>query len=262
MSPVTDDIIATFHFVSNKTHSLCSMFNAEPPREHYHATNTSILTTSTPPRHTQPQAHTSPKLKLKLRLKLNESQRLDPPSPKLFSHIPMLSSRKIRSLNFNMSKEDDTDSDVELIPKRLGMRDRRVLRTRRCVDTRIKAKKYTYHDESSYEEDSVSDTQNGQKSDMSNAQQLSLMLPLMKRNQRILDPENPKHKKLIARATKVGSEYYNSDTEDQPGDVRDTTKPHLFRNVNWGTYATDETNDAEFPTRPELYVQYRVTIKN
>jgi hypothetical protein len=82
-------------------------------------------------------------------------------------------------------------------------------------------------------------------------QQLSLMTPALKRSERKLDMHDPEHRKLIARATKVGSEYYDSD-EELPGNVKDTSKPHLFRNVKWGTYATDSSNDAEFTTEPEL----------
>jgi hypothetical protein len=82
-------------------------------------------------------------------------------------------------------------------------------------------------------------------------QQLSLMTPALKRSERKLDMHDPEHRRLIARATKVGSEYYDSD-EELPGNVKDTSKPHLFRNIKWGTYATDSSNDAEFTTEPEL----------
>ncbi|KAJ4371102.1 hypothetical protein N0V83_004318 [Neocucurbitaria cava] len=74
----------------------------------------------------------------------------------------------------------------------------------------------------------------------------------MKRNARIVDVNNPEHTMLIAGAIKVGVDYYNSDAEDLPGDVKDTNKPHLFRNVNWGTRATDFSNDADFSNEPEF----------
>jgi hypothetical protein len=80
---------------------------------------------------------------------------------------------------------------------------------------------------------------------------LSLFTPIMKRNARILDPTNAEHATLIANATNVGSEYYDSDADDVAGHVKDTSKPHLFRNVAWGSYATDMTT-SEFPTEPEF----------
>jgi hypothetical protein len=70
----------------------------------------------------------------------------------------------------------------------------------------------------------------------------------------MLDPQNPEHAALIAAASKAGSEYYDSDAEDLRGPVKDTTKPHLFRNVKWGPLATDYTVPTAFPTEPELYV--------
>lgn len=82
--------------------------------------------------------------------------------------------------------------------------------------------------------------------------QLSLVTPLMKRNKRILDLSNSHHARLIADATKKGPEYYDSDADDLPGSVKDTNKPHLFRNVKWGAYATDFTDDVDFVKEPEF----------
>jgi hypothetical protein len=76
-----------------------------------------------------------------------------------------------------------------------------------------------------------------------------LQLPTMKRNARILDPNNAHHTALIASASKVGNDYYDSDADDLPGKVKDTTKPDLFRNVAWGGFATDYSN-AEFSPSP------------
>ena len=78
------------------------------------------------------------------------------------------------------------------------------------------------------------------------------MQPLMKRSERMLDPKNPEHATLIASAVKAGLEYYDSDAENQPGDIKGLKKSHLFRNVSWGAYATSTANDDEFPTRPEF----------
>lgn len=84
----------------------------------------------------------------------------------------------------------------------------------------------------------------------------ALAVPLvarpLKRNQRILDPKVAAHATLIASASKVGDEIYDSDEESLPGDVEGTTKPHLFRNVDWGSAASDFSNDADFPTEPDL----------
>jgi hypothetical protein len=113
--------------------------------------------------------------------------------------------------------------------------------------TKMASAPYCDPDEEHAETDSNDDT----PSSTSINQQLSLMTPALKRSERKLDMHDPEHRKLIARATKVGSEYYDSD-EELPGNVKDTSKPHLFRNVKWGTHATDFSNDAEFTTEPEL----------
>lgn len=81
-------------------------------------------------------------------------------------------------------------------------------------------------------------------------EQPSLAQPAPKRSERILDPTNAEHAKLIAAAPKVGDEYYDSDADDFHGPIKGVTKSDLFRNVAWGSYATDMTNDADFPSRP------------
>ena len=68
----------------------------------------------------------------------------------------------------------------------------------------------------------------------------------------MLDPANPDHAKLIAAASKAGPEYYDSDADELPGNVKETNKPHLFRNVKWGALATDYSNPNDFTTEPEL----------
>jgi hypothetical protein len=80
----------------------------------------------------------------------------------------------------------------------------------------------------------------------------TIATPPMKRTKRILDPKHAGHAALIARATKAGKEYYDSDAEDVAGDVKDTTKPELFRNVAWGAYATSYDNDDDFQAEPEF----------
>jgi hypothetical protein len=72
----------------------------------------------------------------------------------------------------------------------------------------------------------------------------------MKRSKRILNATNPEHAQLIAAATKIGDDYYDSDKDDLPGPIKGMAKSHLFRSVTRGVYATDKSNDAEFPTSP------------
>ncbi|KAI4908175.1 hypothetical protein J4E90_008799 [Alternaria incomplexa] len=81
---------------------------------------------------------------------------------------------------------------------------------------------------------------------------LPISAPTMKRNKRILDPKRADHAALIATAAKAGNEYYDSDVGDVAGDVKDTTKPELFRNVTWGAYATDYADDDNFKANPEF----------
>ncbi|KAG9184957.1 hypothetical protein G6011_11787 [Alternaria panax] len=76
--------------------------------------------------------------------------------------------------------------------------------------------------------------------------------PTMKRMERILDPNRADHAALIAAATKAGTEYYDSDSSDVAGDVKDTSKPKLFRNVTWGAYATFYDNDTDFQAQPDF----------
>jgi hypothetical protein len=101
------------------------------------------------------------------------------------------------------------------------------------------------------DDDTMFEAGHENNSDGDTGPQLSLFTPIMKRNARILDPANAEHAALIANATKVGSEYYDSDADDVAGHVKDTNKPHLFRNVTWGSYATDMTTP-DFPTEPEF----------
>lgn len=82
--------------------------------------------------------------------------------------------------------------------------------------------------------------------------QLSLVTPGLKRNDRMVDAGNDGDAALVAAASKVGDEYYDSDASDLPGDVKESSRPDLFRNVKWGSYATDFSNDAEFPREPKL----------
>jgi hypothetical protein len=140
---------------------------------------------------------------------------------------------------------DATDSKIESVPTR---------RTRSAVaHVQLVQKEPTHREESSGNGIPAIDAQSPDQPLPTIEQRTPLMMPPLKRSDRILDTLIPKHRRLIANATKVGPEYYDSDEDqDLPGDAKDTTKPHLFRNVKWGTYAVDFSNDAEFTNQPQL----------
>lgn len=117
-----------------------------------------------------------------------------------------------------------------------------------------KAKKVkTVHEDSEYEDDAMFDAGDEQSSPNSSPDgKLILSSNVLKRAERMLDPTNPGHAKLITAATKAGSEYYDSDAEELPGNVKETNKPHLFRHVKWGSLATDYSHPEDFTTEPEL----------
>lgn len=111
----------------------------------------------------------------------------------------------------------------------------------------------TVHEDSDYEDDAMFDAGDEQSSPNNSPDgKLILSSNVMKRAERILDPADPDHAKLIAAAIKDGSEYYDSDADELPGNVKETNKPHLFRNVKWGSLATDYSNPKDFTTEPEL----------
>jgi hypothetical protein len=76
------------------------------------------------------------------------------------------------------------------------------------------------------------------------AQRRNLAPATSKRSERILNPNNAEDANLIAGATKVGAEYYDSDADDLSGAIPGMggTKANLFRHVKWGSYAEDESN--------------------
>jgi hypothetical protein len=134
--------------------------------------------------------------------------------------------------------EDNTDSEIELFPTK--------------PRNRFKRQKISHPHTAELVAARESDAHSDVDSDDESVQQLSLSQPITKRSERILDPKKPEHAKLIAKGTKVGAEYYDSDADDLPGPIKGITKSHLFRNVTWGAYAKDMSNDADFPTRPSF----------
>lgn len=159
--------------------------------------------------------------------------------------------------SFEALLEDDfdTDSEIDIMPP--GRKiitstvERHVVRT-----TSRRAKKLkVVHDDSEYEEDTLFDAGDEDSSPTAlSDSKLVLSSNILKRSERILDPTNPDHAALIANAITAGPEYYDSDVDELPGNVKETNKPHLFRNVKWGSLATDYSNQADFTTEPELCV--------
>lgn len=74
------------------------------------------------------------------------------------------------------------------------------------------------------------------------------------RKQRIVNLTHPADALLLLGATKASSDIYDSDAESLDGDIAPSTtsKPELFRNIQWGPAASDYTNDADFPVEPSF----------
>jgi hypothetical protein len=173
---------------------------------------------------------------------------------------PPSSGRK-RAASYLVSyPEDDTDSEIELFPTK----SRKWQKVIRPEDDEHDGGSGSSNSGSSHSPSSQSFSRSPAPpvssspslspsepdSDNESAQQPIVAQTTMKRSERILDGTNPEHAQLIAAATKVGVEYYDSDANDLPGPIKGITKSHLFRNVNWGAYAKDKSNDADFPTSP------------
>jgi hypothetical protein len=136
------------------------------------------------------------------------------------------------------SEEDDSDSEPEVLPAK--------------PRNSAKRQKVVHRGAGQHDDDPENDSSEDSDSDDEPVQQKALGPSLMKRSQRILDSTNADHANLIAATPKIGAEYYDSDADDLPGPIKGMTKSHLFRNVNWGAYAKDESNDADFPTHPSF----------
>ncbi|KAF1844987.1 uncharacterized protein K460DRAFT_416323 [Cucurbitaria berberidis CBS 394.84] len=172
------------------------------------------------------------------------------------SSFNQVAGRKRSATESTVDDEDDTDSEIELFPSkpRRSNAVKKVIKKDVKHTSPIKTKKMkTTHFSAILDDDAMFDAGDEDESrDDDAGPQLSLVTPVMKRNKRILDIGNPEHKKLIDSATKVGADYYDSDADDLPGNVKDTSKPHLFRNVKWGAKATDYANAADFADEPEF----------
>lgn len=247
---------------SNKENtSLASRDHASGPSPSTPENNvkTKTVVSSSPVPNTERSNSSGPKLKLKLKLRGVQGALQE--WKKNVAMQPVASHKRafFKAVDYD---EDDTDSEIDFVlpvPRASKVTKASALSTRREVHattaSKTKRAKLVHHKsiDDDGDDDAVFDAgDEGEFSDKAGSQKLSLMTPLVKRNKRILDPEKPEHARLIANATKVGAEYYDSDESEIAGPVKDTTKPHLFRNVKWGSYATDYSNDAEFPTEPEL----------
>jgi hypothetical protein len=129
-----------------------------------------------------------------------------------------------------------------------------VEKTAARASSRKVKKMRTSHEDTDFEDDNdaMLDASEEDSSLTTSGSKFVLSSSVLKRSERILDPANSEHAKLIAAAPKAGPEYYDSDLDDLPGNVKETNKPHLFRNVKWGSLATDYSNPADFIMEPEL----------
>lgn len=178
---------------------------------------------------------------------------LKEPTEKSYPHLESFPIRKNASLETCLDDDFDTDSEIDLTPLTKIIIEPTAKRSAaRTASRKIKKIKAT-HDDCDYEDDdAIFDAGDEDSSPMPSDGKFTLSTNILKRSERILDPTNPEHAKLIAAAPKAGDEYYDSEAEDLPGNVKETNKPHLFRNVKWGSLATDYSNPADFTTEPEL----------
>ncbi|KAF3044469.1 hypothetical protein E8E12_010982 [Didymella heteroderae] len=192
---------------------------------------------------------------LKLKLRGIQAAIKESPNTTDSSSVPSDTSttRKRTSIEATFDDDFDTDSEIDFMPP-----SRKVIKptieqpAKRTASRRAKKVK-TIHGDSDYGDDAIFDAGDEQSSPNSSSDsKLILSSNVLKRAERMLDPTNPDHAKLIAAATKAGSEYYDSDAEELPGNVKETNKPHLFRNVKWGSLATDYSNPEDFTTEPEF----------
>ncbi|KZM28776.1 uncharacterized protein EKO05_0006117 [Ascochyta rabiei] len=199
----------------------------------------------------------SPSLVLKLKLRGIQAVLQEPlhSTDKYTSQLYGSPDGKRTSSEAEFEDDFDTDSEIDI----MSLKNKVIKPTVRRKGTRIssqrsaKAKKHRDGSGSDFkDEDAMFDAGDEDSSPISPDSKLILSTNMLKRSERIMDPANPEHAKLIAAATKAGSEYYDSDMEDLPGDVKETNKPHLFRNVKWGFLATDYSQDAVFTTEPEF----------
>ena len=195
---------------------------------------------------------------LKLRLRGIHAALQDPPHTNDNSTPQSRNSSTRKRTSFEASFDDDydTDSEIDIMPPMRKVVKLKVRTPTARTTSRIAKKMKTVHEDSEYDDDdTMFDTGNGDSSPISSLDsKLILSSNVLKRSERMLDPSNPEHAKLIAAAPKAGPEYYDSDTDELPGDVKETNKPYLFRNVKWGFLATDYSNPADFTTEPELLV--------
>lgn len=199
-----------------------------------------------------PSAASSPSSGLKLKLRGIQAA-LKEPTENLNAHPESFSTLKSSSLETFLDDDFDTDSEIDLAPFAKILIKPTAKRSAARTASRKSKKLKASHDDCDYgDDDAIFDAGDEGSSPTPSDGKFTLSTNILKRSERILDPTNPEHAKLIAAAPKAGSEYYDSEAEDLPGNVKETNKPHLFRNVKWGSLATDYSNLADFTTEPEL----------
>jgi hypothetical protein len=218
-------------------------------QENHEVSSTEQLGTCSPPT-TSPMA-----LKLKLKLRgMTAKSVLNSPANSSAASSSGSSSKRTSSEAFSdeSGTNYDTDSSIEIQPLSNDSTDP-TGEPRTAASSRAKRVK-TAHKDRNYDDDSEFDAADEREPESPSSSPTVLFSTSLKRSERMLDPRNPEHAVLIAAAPKAGPEYYDSEAEDLPGPVKDTTKPHLFRNVKWGALATGYSDPTAFPTEPELYV--------
>lgn len=206
----------------------------------------------TPTPHNLESGSSSSDSGLKIKLRGIQAALREPCSEATYSSSFLIEVPGNSSLDVVADDEDDTDSEIELVPTKSHSKKaipQDVKGTSSINNTKIESSPavFSYGDESLFDPGVENESSNNTVSP-----KLSLVTPVMKRNRRILDPNKPEHAKLLVNATKVGAEYYDSDADDVPGHVKDTNKPHLFRNVRWGSHVTDFSTASNFSKEPEF----------
>ena len=216
-------------------------------QENHEVSSTEQLDTCSPPS----ISSTTFKLKLKLR-SMNAKFTLHNPASSSAASTGGFKRRSSEAFSDDYSTDYDTYPNVRVQPLPNDSTDP-TAESRTVASSRAK-RASTAHKNNNHDDDSDFDAADEKESSSLRSSPTVLFSTSLKRSERMLDPKNPEHATLIAAAPKAGSEYYDSEAEDLPGPIKDTTKPHLFRNVKWGALATDYTDPTAFPTEPELYV--------
>ena len=156
---------------------------------------------------TSPSASSSPSSGLKLKLRGIQAALKEPtdnpcPNPESFS------TRKRSSLQTYLDEDFDTDSEIDLMPFTKIVIEPTAKRSTACTASRkIKKIKATHNDRDYEDDDAIFDAGDEDSSPTSPVGKFTLSTNILKRSERILDPTNPDHAKLIAAAPKAGLRF-------------------------------------------------------